>query len=318
MPWSAFFPQALSQIRLRLPRTSGVRQSADAVTLLLFCWAAVILLFFSFSTRQEYYLAPALPALTLFIGAWLAREAHSVPGSALSRSGLISSRVLLVIGLLIAVTAMTLAIIAKPVPPGTELADLLVKNPDAYVLSLGHFLDLTGKAMGLFRWPLIGTAIAFSLGPLINWLMRRRGFPQLANFALVLTMVLFIECTHVALGVFAPVLGSKPLATAIQNVYQPNDLIVSDGEYSLTSSINFYTGVQEYILNGRINGLWFGSLFPDSPQIFLDDAQFARLWSSHTPVYLVTPSADRRAYLEKIAPVRELAHAGGKFVFTNH
>lgn len=318
MPWSAFFPQALSQIRLRLPRIAGARQSADAVNLLLFSWAAVILLFFSFSTRQEYYLAPALPPLALFIGAWLAREAQSAPGSALSRAGLISSRVLLLIGLLISVAAIALVIIAKPAAPGTELADLLIKNPSAYVLSLGHFMDLTGKAMSLFRWPLIGTAVAFSLGPLLNWLLRHRGFPRLANLALVLMMILFIECTHVALGVFAPVLGSKPLAVAIQRVYQPNELIVSDGEYSLTSSINFYTGAQEYILNGRINGLWFGSLFPDSPPIFLDDTQFARLWASNARVYVVTGSEERRAYLAKIAPAFELAHSGGKFVFTNH
>jgi 4-amino-4-deoxy-L-arabinose transferase-like glycosyltransferase len=317
MPWSAFFPQALAQIRMRLPRVSGARQSPEAVSLLLFCWASVILLFFSFSTRQEYYLAPALPALALLIGNWLAREAQSTPGSAISRSGQVSANVLLIFGLLISATALTLVLISKSAPPGTGLADLLAKNPGAYVLSLGHFLDLTGKAMSLFRWPLIGTGAAFCLGPLLNWLLRRRGSPRLANDALVLMMILFIECTHAALGVFAPVLGSKPLAVAIQRVYQPSELIVSDGEYSLTSSINFYTGIREFILNGRINGLWYGSLFPDAPPIFLDDAQFAQLWAADKRVYLVTASEDRRAYLTKIAPVFELGHAGGKFVFSN-
>lgn len=317
MPWSAFLPQALSQIRLRLPRVASARQSPDAVSLLLFCWASVILLFFSFSTRQEYYLAPALPALALLIGSWLAREAESAPGSALSRSGQTSSNLLIFFGLLLAAAALSLALLSRSAPPGTDLAGLLAKNPSAYVLSLGHFLDLTGQAMSLFRWPLVGTAIAFSFGPLFNWLFRRRGFPRLANVALICMMILFIECAHVALGVFAPVLGSKPLALAIHHVYQPADLIVSDGEYSLTSSINFYTGVQEYILNGRINGLWFGSLFPDAPPIFLDDAQFAQLWASDKRIYLVTASEDRRAYLAKIAPVYELAHAGGKLVFTN-
>jgi 4-amino-4-deoxy-L-arabinose transferase-like glycosyltransferase len=317
MPWSAFFPQALAQIRMRLPRVSGSRQSPEAVSLLLFSWAAVILLFFSFSTRQEYYLAPALPALALLIGNWLAREAQSAPGSALSRSGQISASVLLVFGLLVSATALTLALISKSAPAGTGLADLLAKNPGAYVLSLGHFLDLTGKAMSLFRWPLIGTGSAFCLGPLLNWLLRRRDSPRLANGALVLMMILFIECTHAALGVFAPVLGSKPLAVAIKQVYQPSELIVSDGEYSLTSSINFYTGIQEFILNGRINGLWYGSLFPDAPPIFLDDEQFARLWAADKRVYLVTASQDRRAYLTKIAPAFELARAGGKYVFTN-
>ncbi len=39
--------------------------------LLYAIWAAVILVFFSFSTRQEYYAIPALPALALLIGGWL-------------------------------------------------------------------------------------------------------------------------------------------------------------------------------------------------------------------------------------------------------
>jgi 4-amino-4-deoxy-L-arabinose transferase-like glycosyltransferase len=34
-------------------------------------------MFFSFSTRQEYYVLPALPALALLIGAWLAAEHHA-------------------------------------------------------------------------------------------------------------------------------------------------------------------------------------------------------------------------------------------------
>jgi hypothetical protein len=130
-------------------------------------------------------------------------------------------------------------------------------------------------------------------------------------------MCVFIYCAHVAVGVFAPVLGSKPLAAAIQREFRPGDVIVSEGEYANTSSINFYTREQMLILNGRINGLWYGSLFPDAPPIFLDDVQFARLWAGLSRVYFVTGMNGRRTYLEKISPVYLLAEAGGKFVFTN-
>ena len=61
LPWSAFLPQALRQVRLRLDEHRDRRTSPEAALLLFFLWAIVILLFFSFSTRQEYYLAPALP-----------------------------------------------------------------------------------------------------------------------------------------------------------------------------------------------------------------------------------------------------------------
>ncbi|HEY4978467.1 MAG TPA: glycosyltransferase family 39 protein [Candidatus Acidoferrum sp.] len=317
LPWSAFLPQALAKIRLRLPRVQTIRRSPEAVLLLLFCWAAFILLFFSFSTRQEYYLAPALPALALILGYWLSLESQAQIGSPIARAGRLSSNVLLGVGLLIAAITGTLAIISHAPAPGMELADLLNKNPDVYMLSLGHFLDLTGGAMSLFRGPLIGTALAFLFGTGLNWYFRRRGKTQLANWALVAMMIVFLECVHTALIVFSPVLGSQPLAAAIQREYQPGEAIVSDGEYTFTSSINFYTGVQELILNGRVNGLWYGSLFPDAPPIFLDDAQFASLWNGTKRVYLVSPSDERRAYLAKLGPVFELAHAGGKIVFTN-
>ncbi len=317
LPWSAFLPQAIGQVRLRLLRTAGMRTSQEAALLLFFVWAIVILLFFSFSTRQEYYLAPALPGLALLLGSWLGRESESPYGADIARSGRISSIVFLVIGLLTSAVTLTLAIISHAPDPNMELADLLNKNPDAYVLSLGHFLDLTGAAMSLFRWPLIGTAVAFFFGSGLNWLLRRRGKIPAANIALALMMCLFIECAHVALGVFAPVLGSKPLAMAINRDLQPSDEVICDGEYSNASSVNFYTKRQMLIFNGRINGLWFGSLFPDAPKIFIDDAQLAARWTGPTKVYFVTGDDKRRAIMEKIGPTFELAHSGGKSVLTN-
>jgi 4-amino-4-deoxy-L-arabinose transferase-like glycosyltransferase len=317
MPWSAFLPQAIREVRLRLLKTAETRKSPEAALLLFFVWAIVILLFFSFSTRQEYYLAPALPALAMILGSWLARESEAAYGSDLARSGRISATVFLIVGLLISAVTLTLALISHAPQPGIELADLLNKNPDAYVLSLGHFLDLTGSAMSLFRGPLVSTAIAFLFGSGLSWLMRRRGSPRAANWVLALMMILFIECAHVALGVFAPVLGSKPLAMAIQREFQHSDQIVCDGEYANASSVNFYTGRQMLIFNGRINGLWYGSLFPDAAPIFIDDAQLARAWSGPSRIYFVTGGDDRRGYLQKLGPTYELAKSGGKFVFTN-
>jgi len=318
LPWSVFLPQALRGVHLRLMRTANMRRSPEAAMLLFLVWAAVILLLFSFSTRQEYYVAPALPACALLIGGWLARESESPYGQDAARHGRVSANVLFAVGLLIVVATFTIAIISHPAPPGTDLADLLNKNSyGTYVLSLGHFLDLTGSAMSLFRRPLFGTALAFLFGTGLNWLLRRRGQPRLANATLAVMMIAFIECAHIALGVFAPVLGSKPLAAAIERQFQSGDLIISDGEYAYTSSIRFYTGEQLLILNGRVNGLWYGSLFPDAPPIFLDDAQFAQLWKGSRRVYFVAQAGERRAYVEKLGPVYELVKAGGKFVFSN-
>jgi hypothetical protein len=220
-------------------------------------------------------------------------------------------------GLLIAAITSVLAAMSHAPKPGAELADLLSKNTDAYVLSLGHFTDLTGDAMGFFRGPLIGTAIAFFFGTGLNWFFRRRGNRTAANWALVAMLVLFIECAHISLSAFYPVLGSQPLAAAIERNLQPGDQIICDGEYSLASSVNFYTAKQMLIYNGRINGLWFGSLFPDAPPIFLEDSQLTHLWTGPNRMYFVTGDDKRKEFLQKIGPVYVLAESGGKFVFTN-
>jgi hypothetical protein len=149
------------------------------------------------------------------------------------------------------------------------------------------------------------------------WYFRRRGKPLAANWALVAMMIVFIECAHLALNTFYPILGSKQFAAAIQQRLEPGELIVCDGEFANASSVRFYTGRQLLILNGRITGLWYGSLFPDAPDIFLDDARFARLWAGTNRVYLVTGDPKKRDALAGIAPAYQLSKAGGRFLLSN-
>ena len=177
---------------------------------------------------------------------------------------------------------------------------------------MGHFLDLTGNAMSLFRVPLIGTALAFSVGPLLNWLFRRRGNTQAANWVLVATIVIFLECVHISIGVFAPVLGSKPLAVAIERQLQPGEQIICDGEYANASSVNFYTRQQMFILNGRINGLWYGSLFPDAPPDFFGRCAIrADLGRPHARVFHNRQRKDA-GHLGKDQPSRRTGQVGGQ------
>ena len=77
MPWSAFMFKAIATaVPLRIPawrerfRTRTLMQW-ERTLLLLLIWAVVPLLFFSLSTRQEYYVLPALPALCLLLAHWL-------------------------------------------------------------------------------------------------------------------------------------------------------------------------------------------------------------------------------------------------------
>src|SRR5665213_3173408 len=76
MPWSAFVFHAIGQgfpIRSSLYRLRNrCLNPHERTVLFLILWAALPLVFFSLSTRQEYYILPALPALILLIATWLA------------------------------------------------------------------------------------------------------------------------------------------------------------------------------------------------------------------------------------------------------
>src|SRR5450755_1602479 len=140
-PWMVFLPQSCKQVPWRWREIRTKLTAAQRSSLFFFLWALVIVGFFTLSTRQEYYTIPAVPALALLIGEWLAKEASSPESE--SRAGIISSWVLFVIVAIGSVVGVALLFSSKPPAAGADLSDLLQKNPQEYDLSLGHFLDLT-------------------------------------------------------------------------------------------------------------------------------------------------------------------------------
>src|SRR5258708_37285876 len=104
--------------------------------------------------------------MALLVGGWLQRERASAADSQERRSGMISSGVLLAVGVIVAVVGFALLFFSKAPAPGTDLSDLLRKNPQDYALSVGHFLDLTPQAMGAFWGPLFGFSLALLPGTL--------------------------------------------------------------------------------------------------------------------------------------------------------
>jgi hypothetical protein len=152
MPWTAFLVQAIRQVPAKLATFREGLSAQQRATLVFALWPLIILLFFSFSSRQEYYVLPGLPGVALLLGGWLASESASAPDSAERRSGRISSIVLVVAGVAVCVACVALAWQAKTPPPDYDIAELLKKNPQDYALSFGHFLDLTPQAMELLSF----------------------------------------------------------------------------------------------------------------------------------------------------------------------
>lgn len=314
-PWCMFAIQALGQIPRKLrDYASGLSRSQRA-SLVFGLWIPVIVGFFSFSSRQEYYTIPALPGLALLVGGWLQREAEAPAESTTRKWGRMSSTVLLAIGVTAFAAGMFMLHLSETAPAGVELYELLKRNPDMYALSFGHIFDLTPQALGFFRVQLGGVSIALLVGTALNFWLRRRGHPGKANLALTAMMVVVLYCVHAALIGFSPTLTSKKLAQAVLQVYQPGDVIVIGGEYEAGSTMNFYTGKHVLVMSDKRANLWYGSLFPDAPHLWETPESFANLWARPERVFLWTDEEHPKALDGH--PAYELAHSGGKTIWMN-
>jgi 4-amino-4-deoxy-L-arabinose transferase-like glycosyltransferase len=314
VPWIAFVFRALVPVRMRSSLRRVRLPRHDQAWNLLAIWAAFVMVFFSFSTRQEYYSLPALPPLALMIGGWLNREEKCSARDPRRIAGRRIAIVLFLLGAAVSVIATYLAIRARPPLPGTDLSTLLTQNPGDYALSLGHFLDLSVRSMGAFRVSLILTAIALPVGTFANMTFRSINLIRLGNYALVAMMVVMLIAAHSALVTFSPVLSSKALADAIGPRLHPVDVVEINGEYEAGSTLGFYLRRQVRILNGRSSDLWYGSQFHDAPGIFDDDASFRRLWKGPKRIFLWTPQ-DHVPALP--GPIYAIAQSGGKEILSN-
>jgi 4-amino-4-deoxy-L-arabinose transferase-like glycosyltransferase len=316
IPWSAFLPQAVREVPLKWRRWRGPLRPRETASLLFAAWALVVVLFFSFSTRQEYYTIPALPALALLIGGWLGKEASGAPDETTLRAGRRSAAALAVVGVLIFAVGGMLAWRAKTPAPGTDLADLLrMKSAQDYTLSFGHIADLTPESMGVFRGPLLGVSLAFLFGTTFNLWLRRKGGADYGNLALAGMMVAVLYCVHGALITFSPILSSRELADSVRRFYRPGDVVVIDDEYEQGSTLNFYLGVPVRILHEPTANLYYGSLFPDAPRVFETPETFRALWEGPERVFLWTDQDVPKEVSGEIFHV--VAHRGGKLILTN-
>jgi len=184
--------------------------------------------------------------------------------------------------------------------------------------------------MGLFRGPLTLFGLSMlTIGPLA-YLLRARANTYAANLTLAAAATGLLLAMHAGLVRFYPTLGSKSLAQAIltEQTTHPipctsklvpcTDLILIDGELTAGSTLPFYTRQPVHLVDGRINGPWYGSFWPDSPPIFETDASLHQLWASPRRIFLLTYHPDTRtAELTPFGPVHTLAAAGGKSIHIN-
>jgi 4-amino-4-deoxy-L-arabinose transferase-like glycosyltransferase len=296
-PWSVYLPTLVRLSYKPVDRQGRTR-------LLVLCWIAFVMLFFTLSTTQEYYSMPIYPALALLLGCGVAANDDSIR---------VGARVISVVAACAAVAICWILVSVRGLPTPGDISTALTQNSDAYTLSLGHMHDLTLRSFAYLRIPLVIAGLAFLIGAVGAW--RLRG--ERALLALAVTMVIFLQAARLALVTFDPYLSSRPIAEARNRA--PRGKLVIYGNHNAISSLLFYSEDKCLMLNGRYFNLEYGSYAPDAPPVFINDDDFSRLWSQPEQWYLALTDDDLPHVQKIVAPdhLHLVAAVGGKSLFSN-
>jgi 4-amino-4-deoxy-L-arabinose transferase-like glycosyltransferase len=325
-PWSLYLPLALRRLVADLRQSHRDHTPLDfraRTRWICILWASVTLLFFSFSTNQEYYTFPAYLALFLLLASSLAgEELEQVDASTAQgrQSWLVAtSAVSVTLRLIFAVVLIGGLWSSRNLPFVPDIGEVLAQSNQANdTLSMGHILDLTGQSFAALRFPTILAVIALLFGSLAEIILRLKRKHFASTWALAASMTIFLIAAHAALIRFDPYLSSHVLAARLQQGLQPQDRVMIYGDQSYGASLLFYLRRPIEVVNGAGTTLWFGSTFPDAPHIFLDDAGLLEAWNSGQKVYLFVPQHERAKVEALLHPVLIVARSSGKVIFANH
>ena len=198
-------------------------------------------------------------------------------------------------------------------PAPGDISAALSQNLDAYTLALGHMQDVTIQSFAYLRLPLVVAGVALAAGAVCAWRMRG----DKAIVAIACMMALFFEASRLALIVFDPYLSSRHLAEALKRA--PKGKLIAYGEHNEISSLFFYGEDHALLLNGRGISLQYGSFAPGAPDVFIDDARFAELWSTDQRYYLAVNNlvVPRIVKMVGAGRLHLVASGGGKSLFVN-
>ncbi|HEV2619879.1 MAG TPA: glycosyltransferase family 39 protein, partial [Acidobacteriaceae bacterium] len=341
-PWSLFAPLAaiagwkrwISRKQLRgRHEDDSVLSFGGASTPALVIFSALVLVFFSLSTNQEYYTFPAYLPLLLLVAASLARAEE------IYLSGLEEERyarcwvafahaALTAFGLLIAAALGYGLWISRHLATVPDVGALLAhRGVGSYTLSMSSLFDLTGPSFAALRLPAALAFAAFAVGPGIAWVLRVQRRHLAATTAIALTSSVFLFAAHIALVRFTPMLSSWNMAVKIQQLeaagaISPDNTLLLYGDQAYGSSIPFYLNLPlnrpALLVDGRSSSMLFGSSFADAQPLFLTPAELLAQWGRGRRKLLFVP-IERRDDADRLLGSRAilLDETAGKALLTD-
>jgi len=293
--------------------------------LLLALFAALVLIFFSLSTNQEYYTFPAYLPLLLLIAATITRAEQTFASDPQVRRWIaFTHAAFTALGAAIAITLFYGLWASRRLPYLADIGLVLAhRGVGDYTLSMSHFFDLTTQSFAALRLPALLAGLAFAFGPALAWMLRIQRRHLAATTSIAFTSAVFLFAAHLAFARFAPMLSSQNLAAKIQQLeagkrISPQTEVLLFGDQSYGSSITFYLGRQVKLVNARSSSMLFGSTFPDVPNVFLSGPQMLSIWGSGERKILFVPP-EKRAEVDQLLGPNQIVieEASGKELITD-
>ena len=286
----------------------------DRLHLVVGLWAFTVIGFFFISpSRLEHYILPALPPLSLVVGASWYESFGAVKLPAGLKWPLVASAVgCATVGVALILLAPHLTSEAV----FTWLAEINVYYRILKEQGASFPYETAAPFVPLVK----GLGIALLLGLPLSLLCFFLGKPR-AGFVAVMGVASVISVLIVKLlFIIEPHHSAKPVALALNTLARPEEAIIHEGSLEYSGSLPFYTGRQIYVLNGKRGDLDFGSGYPEGQGVFLDDGGFARRWQNEKRVFLVTRLQEPENAPKRLAlkDVFLLGRYGSRLLYSNH
>jgi hypothetical protein len=201
----------------------------------------------------------------------------------------------------------------------STLAGTLRAQPEPYLLTFAHLHDLTAATFSHLAPLVYPTAGLLILGPSAAFFLALRKRWMVCFLVLTTMMVGLCHFYNAGMIAFEPVLSSKSLAKVVQYHYRPGDKIVINGFYEKGSTLNYYTGLQVYVMNAGYGVLWYGLQDKTAPKLYLTQDELINEWTSGKRIFLFSEQQPLKSFLS-LHPdfnYRVLAESGGKKILVN-
>lgn len=310
-PWGMFLSGTLRQ---GFPNLGSAGGPVERTRLVVGLWAVVVLGFFALSSLTlEHYFLPAIPPLSLMVGAlWSEAFKEGADRSRLRWSLLGAALGCVPVGFYLLNLSQKLA----PQDIFTWLADMNVY----YRVLREQGMDFPFPSAAPFVPLAQGLALVLIAGVPLSLLLFYLGKPRASFFSVVCIAAAVAGMVFRLVTIIEPHHSAREVALAVKAVAGPADLIVHEGSLEYSGSLPFYTGRQIHVLNGKRGDLEFGSRYSEGQGLFLDDAELARLWEGAKRIFLIGRLPGTQSARTTLAgkPVFLLGRYGSRLLYSNH